>query len=401
MQMGNTLEGYSYEEIIPGKRECVTKKETECGYIMPMKTGSDKYALDETPEIRFAVSSMQGWRPTMEDTHILSPSLEVIDRAGSRRVLLDHALFCVFDGHGGSFTSEFAGKNFQKLLMQRKEWTKYINLSEKDKQDVPGLTLLKSAMKGAFFDIDNELRIHYVKKLNMLRAASSILPPDQNINESVKGHSPESRDSSNASRELFPSPILQRGMLMDRSGSTAVTVLLTPSHIICCNLGDSRAILCRGGTAYPLSFDHKPSDGREMNRVHEAGGFVKLKRIDGDLAVSRGLGDFRFKLNQNKGADEQKVSSDPEIIVYPRNDNTDEFLVLGCDGIWDVLENNECAKLVHQLYRENPSNMGKICEDILDVCLKKDSRDNMTVSVLTMPAIHALRNAIETSSSEN
>lgn len=394
--MGNTLEGYSHEEMTPEKKECVTKKETECGYMV--KIGRDKNALEETPsEIRFAVSSMQGWRPTMEDTHILAPSLEVKSIGGNSQVLLDHALFCIFDGHGGSFTSEFAGKNFEKILMQRREWSKYINLSEKDKGNVPGLALLKSAMKGAFFDIDNELRIQHVERLNALRATASILPNDQNNVGPMKNISLESRDSNSTSRESFLShspPPLQRGMFMDRSGSTAVAVLLTPFHIICCNLGDSRAILCRGGVAYPLSFDHKPSDGRELNRVQEAGGFVKLKRIDGDLAVSRGLGDFRFKLNKNKGVNEQKVSSEPEILVYPRNDKVDEFLVLGCDGIWDVLENNECVKLVHQLYRENPSDMGKICEDILDVCLKKESRDNMTVSVLTMPAIHATRNDV-------
>jgi serine/threonine protein phosphatase PrpC len=390
--MGNTLEGYGHEDLATEKRECVTKKETECGHMI--KIGSDKYALDETPsDIRFAVSSMQGWRPTMEDSHILAPSLEVDGKGGSRRVLLDHALFCVFDGHGGGFTSEFAGENFKKFLMERKEWIKYINLSPDERGDVPGVTLLKSAMKGAFYDIDNEMKIRYVKRLHMLRANSSILPRDQKNLEAVGGLSPESRDNCSSSRELLPSPppLLQQRIFIDRSGSTAVTVLLTPSHIICCNLGDSRAILCREGTVYPLSFDHKPSDGREMTRVHEAGGFVKLKRIDGDLAVSRGLGDFRFKLNEIKGLNEQKVSSEPEIMVYPRNNHVDEFLVIGCDGIWDVLDNNECAKLVQQLYRENPVDLGKICEDILDVCLKKDSRDNMTVSVLTMPAAHGLK----------
>lgn len=389
--MGNTLEVYAHEDSVPTKRECVTNKETERGHMI--RNGNDKYSFEKVPSnIKFGVSSMQGWRPDMEDSHILSPYLEVNGIDGSRRVLADHALFCVFDGHGGRFTSEFAGKHFQRFLSQRPEWSKYVSLSVEDRKDVPGVTLMKSAMKGAFYDIDKELKAQHIKRLNLLLAASSILPSSRTFHTTSNSPSTESRDSLNSSRDVDASTpsipsLLQQRFFLDRSGSTAVTVLLTPSHIICCNLGDSRAILCRGNTPYPLSFDHKPTHAREMMRVYEAGGLVNMKRIDGDLAVSRGIGDFRFKTNCKLGAHQQKVSSDPEIIVYPRDDKNDEFLVLGCDGIWDVLDNKECVKLVKDLYKEHPNDVGKVCEEILDVCLKKDSRDNMTVTVLTMPAI--------------
>merc|ERR1712157_572224 len=108
---------------------------------------------------------------------------------------------------------------------------------------------------------------------------------------------------------------------------------------LCSNAGDSRSILCRGGKVLPLSFDHKPSHAVEHARVDEAGGFVKMRRIDGDLAVSRVFGDFRYKLNDNLPCEKQKVTANPEIIVCPRDYGRDEFVILGCDGIWDVVDN--------------------------------------------------------------
>ncbi|KAK4559925.1 hypothetical protein RGQ29_008925 [Quercus rubra] len=76
-------------------------------------------------------------------------------------------------------------------------------------------------------------------------------------------------------------------------GSTAVVALLTPDHIVVANCGDSRAVLCRGGVAIPLSQDHKPDRSDELARIEAAGGrviFVNGARVAGILAMSRAIG---------------------------------------------------------------------------------------------------------------
>ena len=83
----------------------------------------------------------------------------------------------------------------------------------------------------------------------------------------------------------------------DRSGATGTTALVTETHIICGNAGDSRTVLGRAGKAIPLSKDHKPDDLPEKTRIEAAGGSVMMNRVNGDLAVSRALGDFTYKAN--------------------------------------------------------------------------------------------------------
>ena len=112
-------------------------------------------------------------------------------------------------------------------------------------------------------------------------------------------------------------------------------VLITQSEIICANAGDSRTVLCEDGQAVDLSKDHKPVDIDEIVRVNKAGGFVEDNRINGTLAVSRAFGDFQFKRRDDLGPHEQEVSIIPDIKTFPITAKT-EFLVLACDGIWDV-----------------------------------------------------------------
>ena len=94
--------------------------------------------------------------------------------------------------------------------------------------------------------------------------------------------------------------------------------------------------------------DHKPDNPHETERICSAGGTVSMKRVNGDLAVSRALGDFVYK--QRKAAEGvwfdpegQQVSCVPEVSIRER-DPSMAFVVLCCDGIWDVFSNDEVAK---------------------------------------------------------
>lgn len=93
----------------------------------------------------------------------------------------------------------------------------------------------------------------------------------------------------------------------DRSGCTSVVACVTPKFIICANAGDSRCVMGTEGITKPLSEDHKPTDEGEKNRIEAAGGSVSWKRVDGDLAVSRALGDFQYKTRPDLPAEQQKV----------------------------------------------------------------------------------------------
>lgn len=85
----------------------------------------------------------------------------------------------------------------------------------------------------------------------------------------------------------------------EKMGTTSCVVLLTKTKIYCANAGDSRGVLCQKGLAIPLSFDHKPSQKLETNRIDKAGHKVENNRVDGNLATSRSIGDFKYKDNSN------------------------------------------------------------------------------------------------------
>lgn len=128
----------------------------------------------------------------------------------------------------------------------------------------------------------------------------------------------------------------------ESSGSTAITVLIRGDQLYAGNAGDSRAIACVAGHAQPLSIDHKPDDEAEKARIENAGGFVEFKRVNGNLALSRALGDFAFKANYDLPPEEQIVTACPEVQTCTLTSEWD-FLVLACDGIWDVLQNQEVS----------------------------------------------------------
>lgn len=82
-----------------------------------------------------------------------------------------------------------------------------------------------------------------------------------------------------------------------------------------------------------LSFDHKPENAEELNRITKAGGTVKEGRVNGNLNLSRAFGDFMYKLNEKIAFEEQIIISKPDINVVKR-EGKDTFILMGCDGIW-------------------------------------------------------------------
>lgn len=133
----------------------------------------------------------------------------------------------------------------------------------------------------------------------------------------------------------------------DRCGSTAVVALFVKNRLYVANLGDSRAVLCDAGKAQPMSEDHKPS--RDAERVRQLGGYISgvtgkgdTERINGQLAVARGLGDFYMQPFLSDEAEVEATDLRP----------SHQFLILACDGVWDEVDNQQACDVV--LAEQNP-----------------------------------------------
>lgn len=152
-------------------------------------------------------------------------------------------------------------------------------------------------------------------------------------------------------------------------GSTAAVVLVRKDgQVVCCNVGDSRAVLCRGGLALPLSADHKPNAPDEKARIEKAGGKIKKDgpdyRIEG-LAVSRSFGDLDTAPYVTPEPDVRKIKLTRE----------DSMLIVACDGLWDVLSNQAAVDLVRSGTRRSAA------ERLAKHAYQQGSTDNITVVV--------------------
>ncbi|KAK9238214.1 phosphatase 2C-like domain-containing protein [Lipomyces kononenkoae] len=172
----------------------------------------------------------------------------------------------------------------------------------------------------------------------------------------------------------------------DPSGCTATTILITDNRIYCANAGDSRTVLGVKGQAKPLSYDHKPQNEGEKARIQAAGGFIDGGRVNGNLALSRAIGDFDFKKSPDLPPEEQVVTAFPDVIEHESGPD-DEFIVLACDGIWDCLSSQAVVEFVRRGIAEK-QDLKLICENLMDNCLAPSSDlagvgcDNMTVVIV-------------------
>lgn len=103
-----------------------------------------------------------------------------------------------------------------------------------------------------------------------------------------------------------------------------------------------------------LTDDHKPENPEELARIEKAGGFVADNRVVGELAMSRAIGDFRYKSMPDLPFYEQLVIPVPDIAVHERHLHDDYVLIVACDGVWDTMSNDEAAVFVQE-YLEKPT----------------------------------------------
>ncbi|KAI4324997.1 hypothetical protein MLD38_030434 [Melastoma candidum] len=177
------------------------------------------------------------------------------------------------------------------------------------------------------------------------------------------------------------------GAELSTMGSTAVVAVVSAELVVVANCGDSRAVICRDGVAVALSEDHKPNKPDELTRIQAAGGRVINwggYRILGVLATSRSIGDQYLK---------PFVISDPEVRVSPRT-SSDEFLILGSDGLWDVIPNEYACWVVRKCLKgrmrrksqEGPveNRSAEAAAVLTELAIARGSEDNITVIVVEL-----------------
>ncbi|MCJ1355393.1 MAG: Protein phosphatase 2C 2 [Icmadophila ericetorum] len=278
--------------------------------------------------VAFGVSAMQGWRISMEDAHAAVLDLQVESKDGHKAASVDDRLsfFGVYDGHGGDKVAQFAGKNIHKIIAKQEAFKK---------GDI------EQALKDGFLATDRAI-------LN-----------DPKYEEEV-------------------------------SGCTASVGIISKTKIFVANAGDSRSVLGVKGRAKPLSFDHKPQNEGEKARITAAGGFVDFGRVNGNLALSRAIGDFEFKKSAELSPEQQIVTAYPDVVTHTLSDD-DEFLVIACDGIWDCQSSQAVVEFVRRGVAAKQE-LHKICENMMDNCLASNSEtggvgcDNMTMIVVALLA---------------
>lgn len=253
--------------------------------------------------------------------------------------LKDWSFFAVFDGHAGARVSEYCAKRLLEVITNCEEFSVNADLSPES---------IQTGIKTGFLKLDDEIR---------------------------------------------------RSSGEDKSGSTAVCALVSPERIFVANCGDSRMVLSRASRLHFGTKDHKPVNPSERERIQNAGGSVMIQRVNGSLAVSRALGDFDYKNVEGKGQCEQLVSPEPDIFAIERSPE-DEFAVLACDGIWDVMSNKEVCDFVRHLLSLT-DDLVSICNTVVDTCLSKVRQMNETIVCYWVGGAVLINLAINLGSSEH
>lgn len=389
--------------------------------------GASTAAEGEAPvaALRFASESWTGLKPTNEDRTALGEPSGALGPA-----------FAVFDGHGGTFSADFLVRNLLKgaaasvrqavgeralgeleasrersrgeaarreevlrqlafvgeQLAQAEQLAEAQETADEGQEDARALQVQLEAVR---LELESEARLIEDEEAERRERRSrwyedaddgiqrGIVDAFRRADEQILRKN-TSRDGSTALVAWFIGEGL--GQRADQQD----VLEFDPSVLYVANLGDCRAILGRrGGAVVRLSSDHKPDRPDERMRIERAGGCVGVfsgtprvfsaaaagLALQGELstflAVSRAFGDRSLKIPT------ALVSCEPEIRRY-RIKPEDSFVLLACDGIWDVLSDEEAAAIV----RERLSEPKAAADAVVKAAYIKGSADNLTATVI-------------------
>ncbi|KAL2547626.1 putative protein phosphatase 2C 24 [Forsythia ovata] len=267
-----------------------------------------------------------------------------ISMMGRRRVMEDavsvappwkvggaYAFFAVYDGHGGCMAAEICGERLHKCVDENVEKEKK---SPEDKS----------------FNWEKVM-------VECFRSMDEVVAKDKGGDGNVV----EEGGSSVSETTV---------------GSTALVVLVGADEVVVANCGDSRAVLCSGGVPVPLSSDHKPDRPDEKERIEAARGNI----INWNWLASRRSNHYL----------KPYVIPDPEVTIYKRKES-DDFLILATDGLWDVVSNEIACEIVRrclndQITRPLPGESGadEAASMLAELAIAKGSKDNISIIVVQL-----------------
>ncbi|XP_077246916.1 putative protein phosphatase 2C 27 [Tasmannia lanceolata] len=169
--------------------------------------------------------------------------------------------------------------------------------------------------------------------------------------------------------------------LDNSSGTTALTALIFGRNMLIANAGDCRAVLGKRGRAVELSKDHKPNCTSEKLRIEKLGGVVYDGYLNGQLSVARALGDWHMKGPKGSAC---PLSAEPELQEASLTEE-DEFLIMGCDGLWDVMS-SQCAVTIARKELMLHNDPERCSRELVREALKRNTCDNLTVVVVCFSA---------------
>ncbi|XP_038987849.1 uncharacterized protein LOC103718236 isoform X2 [Phoenix dactylifera] len=363
-----------------------------------------------------------GRRRSQEDRTVCALGMRIpfLGRTGIEDI--DVGMVAVFDGHNGAEASDMASKLLLEYFLLHLYFLLDGIYSMVLRNSDEKLTYGEQNMVFQVFNLDRGQNWH---KLDPKRS-KWILPTifDESLHmEILKESLLRAIHDIDAS---FSKETLQKNL---ESGSTATVVLIAGGQILAANVGDSKAFLCSesfhphdrkgnrsklnrqrrnrgalspvtkygiselanydGPTYYvkELTMDHHPDREDERSRVEAAGGYVLewagVLRINGELAVSRAIGDVPFK---NYG-----VISTPEVTDWQSLTSNDSYLIAASDGIFEKMTTQEvCDLLWYEKLRADMNSDSirtikhSLADYIVKIALEKGSMDNMAVVVVPL-----------------
>ncbi|XP_010927338.2 probable protein phosphatase 2C 27 isoform X1 [Elaeis guineensis] len=160
------------------------------------------------------------------------------------------------------------------------------------------------------------------------------------------------------------------------SGTTALTAMIFGRSLLVANAGDCRAVLSRLGLAVEMSKDHRPCCIKERNRVESLGGYIDDGYLNGQLAVTRALGDWHLEGMKGIGERGGPLSAEPELRMITLTKD-DEFLIIGSDGIWDVFSNQNAVDFARRRLQEH-NDVKLCCKELVEEAIRRGAMDNLT-----------------------
>ncbi|CAL1398746.1 unnamed protein product [Linum trigynum] len=280
----------------------------------------DAEGLQFVPSIRSGSFADIGPRRYMEDEHIRVDDLST--QLGSLFTFpKPSAFYGVFDGHGGPEAAAYIRKNVMRFFFED------VNFPQRSEVDTIFLEEAENSLRKAFLLADLALA--------------------------------------------------EEGGVSSSSGTTAIAAFIFERLLLVANAGDCRAVLCRKGEAIDMSQDHRPIYPSEKRRVEQLGGYIDDGYLNGVLSVSRALGDWDMKLPCGSRS---PLISEPEFRQVVLTEE-DEFLVIGCDGIWDVMSSQHAVSLVRRGLRrhDDPEQCAK---DLVMEAFRRNTFDNLTAIIV-------------------